>query len=202
MLEEGALPGQIDKVLYEFGFPMGPYALSDLAGIDLQYAARNARRDRLTERERAANFVDQLYALGRYGQKTGSGWYRYDENRKALPDPAIDALLAAHSSARSLTRRAFTEQEILDRCLYAMVNEGAKLIGEGIVPRADEVDVAMINGIGFPAYSGGPLWWADYIGLPKIIAAMSSLVAQGSDEWAPAPLLAHLAASGGRFYPR
>ena len=144
---------QIDKVLYEFGFPMGPYALSDLAGIDLQYAARTARRDRLTERERAANFVDQLYALGRYGQKTGAGWYRYDENRKSLPDPAIDALLAAHSSARGLTRRQFTEQEILERCLYAMVNEGAKLIGEGIVPRPDEVDVAMINGIGFPAYT-------------------------------------------------
>jgi 3-hydroxyacyl-CoA dehydrogenase len=200
MLEEGATPGQIDKVLYEFGFPMGPYALSDLAGIDLQYAARTARRDRLTERERAANFVDQLYALGRYGQKTGAGWYRYDESRKALPDPAIDALLAAHSSARGLTRRPFTEQEILERCLYAMVNEGAKLIGEGIVLRPDEVDVAMINGIGFPAYTGGPMWWADSIGLQNVVATMRSFVARGGDEWTAAPLLAQLAASGGRFY--
>jgi 3-hydroxyacyl-CoA dehydrogenase len=201
MLEEGALPAQVDKVLYEFGFPMGPYALSDLAGIDLQYAARTARRERLTERERAANFVDQLYALSRYGQKTGAGWYRYDENRKALPDPAIDALLAAHSSARGLTRRQFTEQEILERCLYAMVNEGAKLIGEGIVPRPDEVDVAMINGIGFPgvhrrsAVVGRQHWPG------KIVAAMRGFAADGGDEWMPAPLLAELAASGGRFYP-
>ena len=201
MLEEGAMPAQIDKVLYEFGFPMGPYALSDLAGIDVQHAARNARRDRLTERERAANFVDQLYALGRYGQKTGAGWFKYDENRKALPDPAIDALLASHSRARGLERRGFGEQEILERCLYGMINEGARLIGEGIVPRAAEIDVAMVNGIGFPAYTGGPMWWADSIGLQRIVVTMRGFIAHDQHDWTPAPLLAQLAASGGRFYP-
>jgi 3-hydroxyacyl-CoA dehydrogenase len=201
MLEEGASPTQVDSALYEFGFPMGPYALSDLAGIDLQYAARNARRERLTERERAADFVDQLHALGRYGQKTGAGWYRYDENRKAQPDPAIDALLAAHSAKRGIERREFGDDEILERCLCAMVNEGAKLIGEGIVPRPDEVDVAMINGIGFPAHTGGPLWWADNVGLDKIVAAIRRLIVHDRDDWTPAPLLERLAAAGGRFYP-
>jgi 3-hydroxyacyl-CoA dehydrogenase len=200
MLEEGATPTQIDRVLYEFGFPMGPYALSDLAGIDLQYAARSARRERLTERERAADFVDQLHALKRYGQKTGAGWYRYDENRKALPDPEIDALLAAHSAKRGLTRRTFGDDEILERCLYGMVNEGARLIAEGIVPRPDEVDVAMINGIGFPAHTGGPLWWADSVGLDKVVAAMRRYFVHDRGDWTPAPLLERLAASGGRFY--
>jgi 3-hydroxyacyl-CoA dehydrogenase len=154
----------------------------------------------LTERERAADFVDQLYALKRYGQKTSAGWYRYDENRKALPDPDIDALLAAHSAKRGLARRAIGDDEIRERCLYAMVNEGAKLIGEGIVPRPDEVDVAMINGIGFPAHTGGPLWWADRAGLEIVVAAMRRFVVHDRSDWTPAPLLERLAASGGRFY--
>jgi 3-hydroxyacyl-CoA dehydrogenase len=200
MLEEGATPAQVDRVLYDFGFPMGPYALSDLAGIDLQYAARSARRERLTDRERAADFVDQLHALGRYGQKTGAGWYRYDENRKARPDPAIDALLAAHSARRGIVRREIGDDEILERCLYAMVNEGAKLIGEGIVQRPDEVDVAMINGIGFPAHTGGPLWWADAVGLDKLVASMRRFAKHDALEWTPAPLLERLATSGQRFY--
>jgi 3-hydroxyacyl-CoA dehydrogenase len=201
MLEEGATPSQVDRALLEFGFPMGPYALSDLAGIDLQFAARNARRDRLTPRERQADFVDQLHALGRFGQKTGAGWYRYDENRKASPDPAIDELLAAHSRRRGLERRAFEDHEILRRCLYAMVNEGARLIDEGVVARPDEIDVAMVNGIGFPAYTGGPMWWADSVGLANVAAAMRGYAASEPVDWTPAPLLERLAQSGGRFYP-
>jgi len=200
MLEEGATPAQIDRVLQDFGFPMGPYALADLAGIDVQFAARNARRHRLTERERAANFVDQLYERGRFGQKTGAGWYRYDENRKPQPDPEIDALLAAHSTARGMVPREFTDQEILERCLYAMVNEGAKLIDEGVVTRADEIDVAMVHGIGFPSYTGGPMWWADTVGLGRIRDAIHDWGTRDAANWSPAPLLDRLAAAGQRFY--
>ncbi|MGH6781063.1 MAG: 3-hydroxyacyl-CoA dehydrogenase NAD-binding domain-containing protein, partial [Sphingomonadaceae bacterium] len=118
MLEEGAKPAQIDKVLTGFGFPMGPYALADLAGIDVQYAARQARWDRFTEREKAANFVDQLYAEGRYGQKTGAGWYLYGEDRKAQPNPATDAMLEAHAKARGIAPSAIDDREMLERCIY------------------------------------------------------------------------------------
>lgn len=201
MLEEGATPAQVDKVLLGYGFPMGPYALADLAGIDLQYAARQARFDRLSEREKQANFVDQLYRMGRYGQKTGAGWYRYDENRKSSPDPVIDELLLEHSKKRGLTRRVVEDDEILERCLYAMVNEGAKIIEEGIASRPHEIDVAMVNGIGFPAYTGGPLWWADQIGLGKVRDAMYRYRdIAGSEFWTPAPLLERLASEGKGFY--
>ncbi len=201
MLEEGATPGQIDKVLTGFGFPMGPYALSDLAGIDLQYAARQVRMAGLTEREKSADFVDQLYALGRYGQKTGAGWYRYGEDRKPQPDPAIAELLAAHAAARGITQRSVGDQEVLERCLYAMVNEGAKLLGEGIVARPHEVDIAMVNAIGWPDTTGGPLWWADATGLPAVRDAMLRYAAIAGDEyWRPAPLIERLVAEGKGFY--
>ncbi len=201
MLEEGATPAQIDKVLLDFGFPMGPYALGDLAGIDVQYAARQARFARLSEREKAANFVDQLYALGRYGQKTGAGWYRYDENRKAQPDPEIEQLLAQHAKTRGIAPREVSDREIRERCLYAMVNEGAKLIEENLVPRPHEIDVAMVNAIGFPAYTGGPMFWADQIGLGAVRDAMlryRDMV--GAEFWTPAPLLDSLARAGKKFY--
>lgn len=201
LLEEGATPAQIDKVLTGFGFPMGPFALGDLAGIDVQYAARQARLAGFTEREKAANFVDQLYERGRYGQKTGVGWYRYGEDRKPQPDPAIDALLAAHAQARGIAPRAISDQEILERCIYAMVNEGAKLLDEGIAGRPEDVDVAMVNAIGFPAITGGPLWWAGEIGLAKVRDAMLHYAEiAGADYWTPSPLIDRLAASGKTFY--
>lgn len=201
MLEEGATPAQIDKVLLDFGFPMGPYALGDLAGIDVQYAARQARFERLSEREKAANFVDQLYALGRYGQKTGAGWYRYDKNRKAQPDPEIEQLLARHAQARGIAARAVSDQEIRERCVFAMVNEGARIIEEKLVSRPHEIDVAMVNAIGFPAYTGGPMFWADQIGLRAVRDAMLRYRdTVGAEFWTPAPLIEQLAASNKTFY--
>lgn len=201
LLEEGATPAQVDKVLLGFGFPMGPYALGDLAGIDVQYAARQARLDRLTPRERRADFVDQLHALGRLGQKTGAGWYLYDENRKPSDDPAISALLAAHARRHGIAPRQVEDREILERCLYAMVNEGAKIIEEGVVPRPHEIDVAMINGVGFPAYTGGPMWWADTIGLASVRDSMLRYRdIAGAEYWTPASLLDRLAAEGKGFY--
>ncbi|SNS75692.1 3-hydroxyacyl-CoA dehydrogenase [Sphingomonas laterariae] len=201
MLEEGAKPAQIDKVLTGFGFPMGPYALGDLAGIDVQYAARQARLAGFSEREKAANFVDQLYAQGRYGQKTGAGWYRYGEDRKPQHDPAIDAMLEAHAQARGIAPRVIEDREILERCIYAMVNEGAKILDEGIATRPDDIDVAMINGLGFPAITGGPLWWAGEIGLAKVRDAMLRYAdIAGAEYWTPSPLIDRLAASGKTFY--
>jgi len=203
MLEEGAKPAQIDKVLAGFGFPMGPYALADLAGIDVQYAARQARMARLTDREKAANFVDQMYERGRYGQKTGAGWYRYGEDRKPQPDPETDALLEAHAKARGIAQRPIDDQEILERCVYAMVNEGAKILDEGIAARPDDIDVAMMNGLGFPAVTGGPLWWAGEIGLAKVRDAMLRYRdSVGAEYWTPSPLIDRLAAAGKTFYDR
>jgi 3-hydroxyacyl-CoA dehydrogenase len=201
MLEEGATPEAIDRTLVEFGFPMGPYALSDLAGIDVQYAARRARFDRLSSRERAANFVEQLYALGRYGQKSGAGWYRYGADRKPAPDPEIAALLAAHARSRGFVPRPIDDGEVRERSLYAMVNEGAKLLAEGLVPRPHEIDVAMTNAVGFPAYTGGPMFWADRIGLGAVRAAMLRYREVGGEEfWTPSPLLDRLARAGKGFY--
>jgi len=201
LVEEGASPATIDKAVVEYGFPMGPFALGDLAGLDVQAAARRARSATATPRELRANFVEQMVAEGRLGQKTGSGWYVYDENRKASTNPRTDAMVAAHAQAHGLSLRTIGEEEIRERLLYAMVNEGAKLIGEGVVPRPHEIDVAMVNGLGWPAYTGGPMHWADQIGLDRVLAAIEGFrAAHGDEYWTPAPLLAAYAAEGRGFY--
>ncbi|WP_030539417.1 3-hydroxyacyl-CoA dehydrogenase NAD-binding domain-containing protein [Sphingobium sp. DC-2] len=201
LVEEGAKPADIDKVLLSYGFPMGPFALGDLAGLDVQAAARKARAASATERELRADFVEQMVAEGRLGQKTGSGWYSYDENRKASPNPLTDQMIAAHAQRHGLTLREIGEEEIRERLLYAMVNEGAKLLGEGIVPRPQEIDVAMVNGLGWPGYTGGPMHWADQIGLDKVLATIERFREQQGDAyWTPAPLLAQYAGEGRGFY--
>lgn len=190
LLEEGATPWAIDRVLVEFGFPMGPFALGDLAGIDVQHAARAARADKLTERERRADFVDQLFAAGRLGRRSKAGWYAYGEDGKPAPDPAIEALIAAHAERHGLTLRAIDDTEIRERLLYAMVNEGARLIDEGVVARPHEIDIAMVHGIGFPSYLGGPLWWADTLGLASVGDAVARFQDKyGSDYWPLSPRL-------------
>jgi 3-hydroxyacyl-CoA dehydrogenase len=201
MLEEGATPSQVDRVLVEFGFPLGPFAVNDLGGLDVVLATRRARLPQLTARERAADFLEQLTALGRLGQKSGAGWYRYDAERRAAPDPLVEELIVKHSAARAIARRELADEEILERCLYAMINEGARLIGEGIVTRPLEIDVIWLNGLGFPAYRGGPMYYADQVGLAEVhrrLLTYADLV--GEEYFAPAPLLARLAATGGTFY--
>ncbi|MBH1997540.1 MAG: enoyl-CoA hydratase/isomerase family protein [Sphingomonadaceae bacterium] len=201
LVEEGASPAAIDKILLSYGFPMGPFALGDLAGLDVQAAARLARAANATERELRADFVEQMVADGRTGQKTGSGWYSYDENRKASPNPQTDAMIAAHAERHGLTLRDIGEDEIRERLLYAMVNEGAKLLDEGIAPRPQEIDVAMVNGLGWPNYTGGPMFWADQIGLDKVLATIERFRAQQGDAyWTPAPLLVKHAKAGRGFY--
>jgi 3-hydroxyacyl-CoA dehydrogenase len=203
MLEEGATPWQIDKVLYDFGFAMGPYQVADLAGIDVQYAARKARWDKLSDREHKANLVDQLFALGRYGQKTGKGYYTYDDKRKATPDPEIEALIAKHSAARGITRREIGNQEIQERLIYAMINEGAKILEEGVAARPHDIDIVWLTGFGFPVYLGGPMFYADQIGLKTVYDGLlkyKDLV--GAEFFTPAPLLERLALAGKGFYDK
>jgi 3-hydroxyacyl-CoA dehydrogenase len=200
LLEDGAIPQQIDRVLTSFGFPIGPCALADLAGMDVMAAARAARLARLTPREQRCDIVDQLLAAGRLGQKSGAGYYAYGEDRKPKPDPFVDDLLAAHRHTRGVTARDITDAEILERCLYAMINEAAHIIDEGAAARPGDIDVIWTSGFGFPTYLGGPMFHADQIGLAKIRDALvtySDLV--GDQYFKPAPLIERLVAEGLTF---
>ena len=200
LLEEGATPQQVDKVLAGFGFPIGPFALADLAGMDVMAAARAARKAGMTQREQDCDIVDQLAALGRLGQKSGSGYYLYGEDRKPQPDPEVAALLAAHRKAKGIAERAITDEEILERCLLAMVNEAAKLLDEGGAGRASDIDVIWTSGFGWPRHLGGPMFWADEMGLPTVKAKLDHYAALvGEQYFKPADLIEKLAAENGRF---
>jgi 3-hydroxyacyl-CoA dehydrogenase len=203
MLEEGALPQQIDKVIYNFGFPMGPYAMSDMAGLDIGWRNRKAKFDKLSPREKANNILDKICELGRYGQKTGAGFYKYDDKRNATPDPVIEELIIKHSREVGKTRRVITDQEIIERAIYSMINEGAKILEEGIAARPLDIDIVWIYGYGFPVYRGGPMFYADQVGLKKIYEAIlkyKDIV--GAQYWEPSPLLAKLAKEGKGFYSK
>lgn len=200
LLEDGASPEQVDRVLAGFGFPIGPFALADLAGMDVMAAARAARKARMTQREQDCDIVDRLAAMGRLGQKTGAGYYLYGEDRKPRPDPEIAAFLSDYRAERGRTSRAIEDREILERCLLAMVNEAAKLLGEGAAARASDIDVIWTAGFGWPRHLGGPMFWADQMGLPEVKARLDHYADLVGDEYfRPAPLIEELAASGGRF---
>jgi 3-hydroxyacyl-CoA dehydrogenase len=187
---EGALPTQIDKVIYNFGFPIGPYAMSDMAGLDVGWRNRKAKFHQLTKREQENTILDKICEMGRYGQKTGAGFYQYDDKRNATPDPMIEELILAHSRERGITRRVISDQEILERAIYVMINEGAKILEEGIAARPIDIDVVWLYGYGFPVYLGGPMFYADQVGLKNIYDAIlryRDLV--GAEYWTPAPLL-------------
>ncbi len=201
MLEEGALPQQVDRVLTDFGFPLGPFAVADLGGLDVVLATRRARFAQLSARERADDLLERLNALGRFGQKSGAGWYRYDAERRPLPDPAVTQLIEDQARERGMTRRTLSDAEILERCVYAMINEGARLLADGSVPRPQEIDVIWVHGFGFPAYRGGPMYYADRIGLPTLLGRLRHYAeAVGPEYFAPAPLIEQLAAEGRGFY--
>ncbi len=203
MLEEGALPQQIDQVLYEFGFPMGPFAVADLAGLDVGWRNRKSRLDRLTPREKADNLIDKICEIGRFGQKTGAGFYKYDEKRNPSPDPFIEELILKNSRERGFTRRPVSDKEILERSVYSMINEGARILEEGIVPRPADIDIVWIYGYGFPVYRGGPMYYADQVGLKAIYEALLKYQQEvGNEYWQPAPLLERLAKEGKGFYSR
>jgi 3-hydroxyacyl-CoA dehydrogenase len=190
MVLEGAMPWDIDRVLYDFGFPMGPFAMSDLAGLDIGWVAENSK---------SATIRDVLCESGRRGQKTGAGYYDYDENRNAKPSPVTEKIIHDFVTKSGANPRQIGDDEILERTLYAMVNEGAKILEEKKAIRASDVDVVWQNGYGWPVYRGGPMFWADTVGLPKILEKLKEFQATMGDQWKPSALLERLAAEGKGF---
>ena len=201
LLEEGALPQQVDKVIYDFGLPMGPFAMGDLAGLDVGWRVRKHRREMGTLKGRYPGTIpDRLCEMGRFGQKTSAGYYRYEAgSRTPVPDPEVEALIAQVAQELGVTRRAVSDEEILARCLYAMINEAAKILEEGIALRPSDVDIIWINGYGFPSYRGGPMHYADSIGLKTVREGLLGFQREHGDVWQPSPLLARLAKEGKRF---
>ena len=202
LLEEGALPQQVDSVLYEFGFAMGPFAVSDLAGLDIGWRNRKSRAHLRKPGVRDCNLLDKVCELGRYGQKTGAGWYRYDAgSRVPLADPVIERLIVDHSKEHGVVRRQISDAEILERCLYSMINEAAKILQEGVAARPVDIDMVWLHGYGFPRYRGGPLFYADEVGVKTIFESILKYRDQfGPDFWTPAPLLEKMATTDKRFY--
>jgi 3-hydroxyacyl-CoA dehydrogenase len=200
LLEEGALPQQVDKVIEDFGFAMGPFRVSDLAGLDVGWYIRKRQAATRPPNLRYSKVADQICELGRFGQKTGAGWYRYETgNRAAIPDPEIEALIVKASKDAGIERRQISDQEILERCMYALVNEGAKILDEGIALRASDIDIVYLYGYGFPRYRGGPMFYADTVGLDKVYASVKRFHETHGHFWTPAPLLERLARDGGKF---
>ncbi len=199
LVEEGALPQQVDGVMQNFGLAMGPFAMGDLAGLDVGYRIRQAQAATRPPGRRYSSLADKVVEAGRLGQKTGAGFYRYEGSRTPLPDPEIDALVLAHSEEAGFERREISDEEILKRLLYALVNEGAKILEEGIAQRAGDIDVIYVYGYGFPAYRGGPMFYADTVGLEEVYADVKKFQKEVGEHWTPAPLLEKLAKEGGTF---
>jgi 3-hydroxyacyl-CoA dehydrogenase len=200
LLEEGALPGQVDKVIYDFGFAMGPFAVGDVAGLDVSWRIRQRRAETRPTEERYSPIADRLCEMGRFGQKTGAGWYRYEEgSRTPIPDPVVEDVILGVSEELGFERRAIDDDEIQDRCLYTLINEGAKILDEGLALRASDIDVIWIYGYGFPKHRGGPMFIADRLGLNVVHEALCRLAEDHGDLFAPSPLLARLAAAGKGF---
>ncbi|HEU5076282.1 MAG TPA: enoyl-CoA hydratase-related protein [Polyangiaceae bacterium] len=201
LLEEGALPEQVDRVLCEFGFQLGPFAQSDQSGLDIEWHRRKLRFDSLDQRAQACNLLDRICEQGRFGVEAGLGFYRYDADGRPTPDPAIETLLVLHSKERGILRRTIGEREILERCLFAAINEGARLLEEGVAPRPIDIDMIWIHGYAFPVYRGGPMFYADQVGLPNIRQSMLEYAARpGLGHHEPASLLERLASQGQSFY--
>ena len=198
LLEDGATPWQIDNALKAFGFPMGVYLMRDLAGLDVGWRSRlsrNAAEVAKANGTRYAPLADRLCEQERFGQKTGAGYYRY-VGRDASPDPEVETLLEAISAEKGIKRRGFTDAEIVERILSALVNEAARVVEEGIAQRAGDIDVTYAFGYGFPKARGGPMYWAERHGLDNVLALVRRLHGEQGDRWKPAPLLERLAAAG------
>src|SRR2546425_2359602 len=199
LVEEGAGVEAVDKALYDLGMAMGPLATGDLAGLDVGWRIRKEYRHLQKPGIRQPFTEDKLCELGRYGQKTGAGWYKYDEQRRALPDPEVTQLVRKWAAAAGIPQRQISAEEIVDRCLYALVNEGARILDDGYALRAVDIDIIYLNGYGFPAYRGGPMWYADTVGLKTVYERIREFEKQHGEIWAPAPLLKQLAEQGRTF---
>jgi 3-hydroxyacyl-CoA dehydrogenase len=202
LLEEGATPHQVDRALEKWGMAMGPFRMSDLAGNDIGWAIRKRRyRDRPDMKY--SRIADRLCEQGRFGQKTGLGWYRYEPGRRdAIPDPAVEKMIADYGAEIGVQRRKIGDEEIVQRLIYALVNEGAAILEEGIASRASDIDMVYLTGYGFPLYRGGPMFYADEVGLYNVVGAMARLGANPHGDpafWKPAALLERIAREGKRF---
>jgi 3-hydroxyacyl-CoA dehydrogenase len=200
LLDEGASPQQVDRALQDWGMAMGPFAMYDMAGQDIGWEIRKRRY-----RERPdfvySRIADRICELGRFGQKTGKGMYRYEPgSRKPIPDPEVEAILSSYRNEIGVRPRSVSDQEIVERCIYALVNEGARILEEGIALRASDIDMVYLTGYGFPPYRGGPMFHADTVGLDRVLDSIRSFQ-QGyqGDQWKIAPLLVKLAKEGRKF---
>ena len=202
LIMAGATPQQIDAALQEFGMAMGPFRVGDLAGLDIGWALRKRRSTEFPERD-FSNVADVLCEAGRFGQKTGAGWYRYEVgSRNPIPDPMVTAIIEQYRREKGVTPRAVGAAEIVERCIHALINEGARIIEDGIAQRSSDIDVVYLNGYGFPAYRGGPMFFADQTGLRDVERALKRIAAQPNSDaefWTPAPLLTRLAHEGRTF---
>jgi 3-hydroxyacyl-CoA dehydrogenase len=199
LVEEGASIEVVDRALTDFGLALGPLATGDLAGLDVGWRIRKEYRHLEVPGIRQPFAEDRLCELGRYGQKTGAGWYKYDDQRRAMPDPVVAEFVAKWVAEAGIPQRQVSAAEITDRCLYALVNEGARILEEGYALRASDIDIIYINGYGFPAHRGGPMWYADTVGLNQVYQRVSRFQRQHGEIWQPAPLLKRLAEQGKTF---
>jgi 3-hydroxyacyl-CoA dehydrogenase len=201
LVEEGAAPQQVDKALQDWGLAMGPFAMMDMAGQDIGWHIRKRRRAEDPTRQVYPAWVDRICEQGRFGQKTGKGIYKYEAGSRApIPDPEVDRLIADYSKEIGVERRAVSDAEIVERCMYALANEGARILEEGIALRASDIDMVYLTGYGFPPYRGGPMFYADTVGLKNVVSAMARYAkGRNGQFWQPAPLLARLAAEGKTF---
>ncbi len=190
LILEGAMPWDVDRVLYDFGMPMGPFAMSDLAGLDIGWSKETSTSSTIRE---------ILCEMDRRGQKTGAGFYDYDENRNARPSPVVEKIVLDFATKQGVNRRAIGDQEILERCIYPMINEGAKILEEGKAQRASDIDIVWINGYGWPVYRGGPMFYADLIGPDKVLAKLREFEATMGADFTPAPLLERVVTEKKRF---
>jgi 3-hydroxyacyl-CoA dehydrogenase len=200
LVEDGATPEQVDRALTNFGMAMGIFAVDDMAGLDVAWRVRQELRQFADPGARKPLVADRLCEMGRFGQKTGGGWYRYREDRKPLPDPDVLALIERIATEAGIPRRAFTEEDIIERTIYALINEGARVLDDGFALRAADIDVVYVNGYGFPAWRGGPMFYADRVGLKHIYERVSAFHRELGERWTPAPLLERLAREGSTFH--
>jgi 3-hydroxyacyl-CoA dehydrogenase len=203
LLEEGASVSQIDNALVEFGMPVGPFGMQDIAGIDVGWRIRQYLKSQgMTRAEGPQSEVpDRLYEMGRYGQKTGAGWYKYESgSRTRISDPVVDEIAATEAARRGITRRRVDDEEIIARIMTALANEGARILEEGYATRAGDIDVIYCYGFGYPRHRGGPMFYAQTVGLPTVLSRVQEYRARFGDYWKPAPLLEELVASGRGLY--
>jgi 3-hydroxyacyl-CoA dehydrogenase len=200
LVEDGALPHEVDSALRDFGYAMGIFAVHDMAGNDVGYQTRKAQMTTRPTDRRWNDLIMKLVEMGRLGQKSGKGWYRYEPgSRDPQRDPELEQFIVEESGRLGLTRRPITAEEIIKRCVYGMINEGAKLLDEGIALRSVDIDIVYLNGYGFPAWRGGPMFYADTVGLKNVLAKIQEFEKKHGELWAPAPLLKKLAEEGKTF---